>query len=61
MTTNYNSFTDRVKKALTPQDVRALEKALDRLYNAGVLTVNEFTRLDAKLVRRSTEIQELKK
>ena len=49
MKTNYASMTARINKATTLESIEKLDKSLDRLYNAGIFTVSELQRLDAKL------------
>lgn len=48
--TNYQSFTQRIKQADTPEELQRLSNSLDRLYTAGIFTISEFSRLDAKIL-----------
>lgn len=52
MTQEYKCFRDRIHKADTVLEYRKLEKSLIRLYNAGIFTVNEFSRLDTMIFER---------
>jgi len=54
--TNYKAMAQRINKAETMEEIRKLERSLDRLYNAGVFTVKEFAKLDGKMVDKSTEM-----
>ena len=51
--TNYTAMAQRISKAETVEEIRKLERSLDRLYNAGVFTVKEFIKLDGKMVDKS--------
>ena len=46
METNYSSFRKRVDKATNLDDIKKLNKSLDRLWNAGIFTQAEFIKLD---------------
>ena len=50
MKTNYQAFADRIKKANNKEGIKKLEKSLDRLLEAGVLTAYEYQRLDQKIM-----------
>lgn len=54
----YISFMERIAKAKDSVDIRQLEKALDGLYNAQVLTTKEYTKLDLHLMKLSTQFKE---
>lgn len=50
--TIYRSMSARIRRAKTLYDISKIEKSLDRLYNAGILTVADFKRLDTLLMER---------
>jgi hypothetical protein len=50
--TNFQSFSARIKGANTVESLQKLEKSLDRLYNAGQLSVNEYKRLDTQIFEK---------
>jgi hypothetical protein len=52
--TNYTAMVERINKAETVEEIRKLERSLDRLYSAGVFTVKEFIKLDEKMVNKSS-------
>jgi hypothetical protein len=45
---NYKSFCEKIAKS-TYLDSITLHKSLDRLWNAGIFTVSELQKLDAKI------------
>lgn len=55
--TNYKSFVYRIKEAQSNHDLKALEKSLDRLFNAGIFTVNEYSRLDNLIMIKFYKIE----
>ena len=55
MKTNYQSFRDKIREA-DPADAPKLEKALDRLWDAGIFTVAEFQRLDALICNKNLKL-----
>jgi ribosomal protein S20 len=56
--TNYVSMSQRIKAATSEEDLAKLEKSLDRLYNAGIFSVNEFSRLDSLILKRYAQIED---
>ena len=57
MTEEYKSALKRLNKANTSQELERLERSLERIYNAGFLTVSEYGRLDLKLIHKQFDIQ----
>jgi hypothetical protein len=49
------SLAARFAKAKTPEDFAKLDQSLDRLYNNGVLSPTEFSRLTVKLMTEQTK------
>tara|TARA_R110000824_G_scaffold64997_1_gene169651 strand:+ start:413 stop:595 length:183 start_codon:yes stop_codon:yes gene_type:complete len=49
---NYTSAVKRINKADTIKDLKNLEKSFKNIYRYGFFTVNEFMRLDGKIVDR---------
>jgi hypothetical protein len=56
MTEEYKSALQRLNKADTIQELARLERSLERIYNAGFLTVSEYGRLDLKLIHKQFDI-----
>lgn len=54
--TNYKSFAARIEKAKSLGELKNLEKSLDRLYNAGVFTVGEYSRLDGLILNKFDKV-----
>jgi hypothetical protein len=57
MTEEYKSALQRLNKANTIQELERLERSLERIYNAGFLTVSEYGRLDLKLIHKQFDIE----
>ena len=57
MEKKYKTIANRVNKALTTEDIKKLEISLDRLYNAGILTPNEYMRIDNLIMRKLYQIE----
>ena len=57
METNFETMANRVRKAWTTEDIKKLEISLDRLYNAGILTPNEYMRIDNLIMRKLYQIE----
>jgi plasmid replication initiation protein len=55
---NYMSMKQRINRAETTDDLERLSKSLDRLYTAGIFSINEFQRLDILTVERHAQIEE---
>lgn len=53
---DYRLLSAKIKKAKVLKDLDRIEKTLDRVYDVGVLTHNEFKRLDAMIVIRKIKI-----
>lgn len=49
-TPEYKTLTRKIKQATTLDELNILDKKIDKIYNAGCLTVNELQRLDLKIV-----------
>lgn len=58
--TNYQSALARINKANDEESLLQLEKSLERLWNAGIFTVNEFSKLDEKLLSKLISIDPYK-
>jgi hypothetical protein len=56
MTEEYKAALQRLNKANTSQELERLERSLERIYNAGFLTVSEYGRLDLKLIHKQFDI-----
>jgi len=56
MKTNYKTMTNRVRKAKTAEDIKNIETSLDRLYNAGIFTPNEYMRIDKLIMWKLYQI-----
>ena len=56
MKTNYKTMTNRVRKAKTTEDIKKIETSLDRLYNAGIFTPNEYMRIDKLIMWKLYQI-----
>lgn len=53
---NYSSFKIMVQNCTTKDDLRKKETSLNRLWDSGVLTPNEFTRIDYLIMDRYIEL-----
>jgi len=58
--TNYQSALARINKANDEESLLQLEKSLERLWNAGIFTASEFSRLDEKLLSKLISIDPYK-
>jgi hypothetical protein len=58
MKSNYQSALERIKSASSVEALRKLDKSLVRLWEAGVFTESEFSRLDRRLVDRITAMED---
>jgi hypothetical protein len=58
--TNYQSALARINKANDEESLLQLEKSLERLWNNGIFTANEFSRLDEKLLSKLISIDPYK-
>jgi hypothetical protein len=50
MKSNYQSALERIKSAPNVEALRKLDKSLVRLWEAGIFTESEFSRLDRRLL-----------
>ena len=57
---NYQSALERINKANDEESLSQLEESLERLWNAGVFTANEFSKLDDKLLSKLISIDPYK-
>jgi hypothetical protein len=60
MKTNYQSALTRINKANDEESLLQLEKSLERLWNNGIFTANEFSKLDEKLLSKLISIDPYK-
>ena len=58
--TNYQSALERINKTNDKESLLQLEESLERLWNAGVFTANEFSKLDDKLLSKLISIDPYK-
>lgn len=52
----FNSFTARINNAQSQDELKRLETSLERLYNCGVFSAQEFAALDAKWCIKDYEL-----
>ena len=57
---NYQSALARINKANDEESLLQLEESLERLWNAGIFTANEFSKLDEKLLSKLISIDPYK-
>jgi len=57
MKTNYTSAIERINRCNTIEDCDKMEKSLQRIWDNGLFTVSEFSRLDGALMKRKIEIE----
>jgi hypothetical protein len=55
---NARAMLHRIKKAKTLQDLEKVDRAMDRLWDAGAFKAHEFTRLSVSVMDRSVAIGE---
>ena len=55
--TSYQTLSARIKATKTLEDLNALEKRIDKFYQAGCLTVSEYRRLDLMVFDRQTKFE----
>ena len=55
--TNYQTMAQRINKADTLVALAKVESSLDRIFNAGIFTVNEYSKLDSKIVDKQIAIE----
>lgn len=54
---NFQAFAKRIEKANDLDEILKLDLSLDRLYNNGIFTTNQVSRLDLKLCDRKEKIK----
>lgn len=54
---NERAMRERIKHASSARELHALERSLDRVYNAGQLSVRAFARLDVKILEKLAETE----
>lgn len=55
--TNYVSATERIGQADTLTRLAQIELGIDRVYDAGQLTLSEYTRLSIKIMDKWVELE----
>jgi hypothetical protein len=58
MKTDYQSALDRINSAPNVEALRKLDNSLVSLWEAGIFTESEFSRLDRRLVDRMIEMED---
>jgi hypothetical protein len=58
MKTDYKSALERIKSAPNLETLRKLDKSLVRLWEAGIFTESEFSRIDRRLVDRMIAMED---
>jgi hypothetical protein len=53
---NYKALSDRIRKAKTVKELQHLDMVSTNLYDLGLLTVNQLSRLDTKIMERIAEV-----
>lgn len=53
---NYASAAARIRSAKTESEIARIEKSLERVYNAGQLSVSEYSRLDGLLMDQKAKV-----
>lgn len=46
----YKAFNNRINEAQTTEQLQRLEKSLTRLFDAGIFSPSQYSRLDIKLM-----------
>ena len=54
--TNYQAMAQSINKADTLEALDKVETSLDRIFNNGIFTINEYAKLDAKIVDKRINI-----
>lgn len=52
---NYKAMAERIRKAKTVEDLNKCEDSLTNLYNNGIFTVSDFSRLDLLVLKKRVE------
>lgn len=55
--TNYAAMAKRIRECKTHVDFDRVSQSMDRIFEAGVFTTNEFMRLDGLMVDRKIELE----
>tara|TARA_S200002703_G_scaffold69544_1_gene60331 strand:+ start:1868 stop:2086 length:219 start_codon:yes stop_codon:yes gene_type:complete len=53
----YKTALQRLKKANTIEELSRLDRSFERVYKAGFLTVNEYSRLVTKLADKEVKLE----
>jgi hypothetical protein len=54
--TNFKSLSDKIQKAKTVKELQHLDMVSTNLYDLGLLTVSQLSRLDVKIMERVAEV-----
>jgi ribosomal protein S20 len=54
---NYQTMAQRINTADTLEALNKVEASLDRIFNNGIFTVNEYSKLDSKIVDKQVAIE----
>jgi hypothetical protein len=54
--TNFKSLSDKIRKAKTVKELQHLDMVSTNLYDLELLTVNQLSRLDVKIMERNAEV-----
>lgn len=55
--TNYQAMVQRINQANTVEALAKVELSLDRIFNSGIFTVNQYSKLDSKIVDKQIAIE----
>lgn len=55
--TNYQAMVQRINQANTIETLAKVESSLDRIFNSGIFTVNQYSKLDSKIVDKQIAIE----
>jgi ribosomal protein S20 len=55
--TNYQAMVQRINQANTVEALAKVESSLDRIFNSGIFTVNQYSKLDSKIVDKQIAIE----
>ena len=58
MSREYYSALERLKKANTIEELKRLDHSFGRIFDAGFFTVDEYSKLDLKLIHKQFDIEE---
>ena len=56
--TNYKTISEKIKNAKDHNDLYKIEKSLTNLYNNGVFTNTEFSRIDGLIIDKSIKLNQ---